>query len=143
MSNQTSSNAETSEGRTGAPMRVLIVDDERDVELLFRQRFRREVRRGELELAFAFSGEEALEVINADHSDIVLVLSDINMPRMDGIELLRRIKASPPPIPVCMMTAYETEEHRRRADENGCDGYLQKPVDFDVLKNEIRRYAPS
>lgn len=126
-----------------APMRVLVVDDERDVELLFRQRFRREVRRGEVELAFAFSGEEALEVLGADHSDVVLVLSDINMPGMDGIELLRRIKATPPPIPVCMMTAYETDEHRRRADANGCDGYLQKPVDFDALKDEIRRYAPS
>ncbi|MFW5955757.1 MAG: response regulator [Rhodothermales bacterium] len=120
-------------------MKVLIVDDERDVEVLFRQRFRRETRRGEIELLFAFSGEEALGVLEAQgRADVVLVLSDINMPGMTGLDLLRMIKSEPPPVPVCMMTAYENEEYRRKADDGGCDGYLTKPLDFDALKEQIR-----
>lgn len=122
-------------------MKVLIVDDERDVEPLFRQKFRREVRSGELELAFAFSGQEALRYLAEHRTDVVLVLSDINMPGMTGIELLRRIKETPPPIPVCMMTAYGNEEYRRRAQEYGSDGYLTKPVDFDELRTKIRTFA--
>lgn len=120
-------------------MKVLIVDDERDVEALFRQRFRREVRRGEIELLFAFSGEEAIDVLEAEgRADVVLVLSDINMPGMTGIDLLRRIKSEPPPVPVCMMTAYENDDYRRKADDGGCDGYLTKPLNFDALKERIR-----
>jgi len=123
-------------------IKVLVVDDEHDVEPLFRQRFRREVKSGELELVFAFSGEEAIESLQGQHADVVLVLSDINMPGMDGIELLRHIKAVPPPIPVCMMTAYGSDAYRDRAEKAGCDGYLTKPVDFDELKARIAALPP-
>jgi len=123
-------------------LKILVVDDERDVELLFRQRFRREIRNGEMTLLFAFSGDEALEVLeHHGRTDIVLVLSDINMPGMTGIELLNRIKASPPPVPVCMMTAYASESYRREATENDCDGYLTKPLDFEELRERIRHFA--
>jgi CheY-like chemotaxis protein len=117
---------------------ILIVDDEPDVEPLFRQRFRRELRAGSLELLFAHSGDEALDVLRQPTaSEIALVLSDINMPGMTGLELLRRIKAMPPPVPVCMMTAYGSEDFRRSARAGGSDGYLTKPVDFDALKERI------
>jgi CheY-like chemotaxis protein len=118
-------------------MKVLVVDDERDVEHLFRQKFRKEIRSGAVELAFAFSGEEALGYLIDHRTDVVLVLSDINMPGMTGLELLRKIKATPPPLPVCMMTAYGSDEYRRQADAAGSDGYLTKPVDFDALKRRI------
>lgn len=125
-------------------MKVLVVDDERDVEFLFRQKFRNELRRGEIDLEFALSGEEALVLLNDGvRKDLVLVLSDINMPGMNGLELLRRIKATPPPVPVCMMTAYGSEEYRTRAREFGSDGYLTKPVDFEELKQRIRTLLPA
>jgi CheY-like chemotaxis protein len=123
-------------------LKVLVVDDEHDVELLFRQRFRREIRRGEMELIFAFSGEEALEFLNrGNRTDVVLVLSDINMPGMTGLELLCQIKSEPPPVPVCMMTAYGDETYRQKASACHCDGYLTKPLDFDALKERIRSLA--
>jgi CheY-like chemotaxis protein len=123
-------------------LKIMVVDDERDVEMLFRQRFRRELRSGELELLFAFSGEEALQVLTGpEKADVVLVLSDINMPGMTGLELLCRIKAEPPPVPVCMMTANGNEEYRRRAEACDCDGYLTKPLDFNALKDRIRSMA--
>ena len=123
-------------------LKVLVVDDERDVELLFRQRFRRELRKGELELLFAFSGEEALGVLGQqDRADVVLVLSDINMPGMTGLELLSRIKSNPPPVPVCMMTAYGDAAYRIQAEAGGCDGYVTKPVDFKALKERIQTLA--
>jgi len=125
-------------------MKVLVVDDERDVEFLFRQKFRKEIRRGEIDLEFAFSGEEALSRLSdgAD-TDLILVLSDINMPGMNGLELLRRIKATPPSVPVCMMTAYGNDDYRKRAQDYGSDGYLTKPVDFDELKERIRTLTPA
>ena len=123
-------------------LKVLVVDDERDVALLFRQRFRREMRNGEIDLLFAYSGEEALDILTRQgRTDVVLVLSDINMPGMTGLELLCRIKSEPPPVPVCMMTAYGNETYRQRAHECHCDGYLTKPIDFNALKEQIRAFA--
>lgn len=125
-------------------MKILIVDDERDVELLFRQRFRKEIRSGEMNLIFAFSGEEALTVLaTGDPTDVVLVLSDINMPGMTGLELLQRVKSKPPPLPVCIMTAYDQEDYRRQAEAAGCDEYITKPIDFNELRDKIRSYAPA
>jgi CheY-like chemotaxis protein len=119
-------------------LKILVVDDEHDVETLFRQRFRREIKTGQLDLIFAFSGEEALEVLHRQgKTDVVLVLSDINMPGMTGLDLLCRIKSEPPPVPVCMMTAYGNEVYRERAEACACDGYLTKPIDFGALKDRI------
>lgn len=124
-------------------MKILIVDDERDVEFLFRQKFRREIRRGELDLAFAFSGEEALQYLDEHGASVVLVLSDINMPGMTGLDLLQQIKAAPEPVPVVMMTAYGNDTYQQAAHTFGSDGYLTKPIDFDDLKQRIRPFVAS
>ena len=119
-------------------MNIVIVDDERDVKALFEQRFRREVRQGLLQLHFAFSGEEALALLSQRGvADIVLILSDINMPGMNGLELLKQIKERYPQLKVYMITAYGDEDSHRRAVEYGCDDYLTKPIDFSVLRNRI------
>ena len=95
-----------------------------------------------MELLFAFSGEEALAMLETDgRADVVLVLSDINMPGMTGLELLKRIKKQPPPLPVCMMTAYGSPHYETAAAEQGCEGYLTKPIDFKALKQRIRDLA--
>ena len=122
-------------------MKILVVDDEKDVEPLFRMRFRRELASGDIELLFAFSGEEALQKLK-EHgkTDVVLVLSDINMPGMTGLELLERIKSDPPPLPVCMMTAYDNDDYRGRAADLKCDGYVSKPIDFAALKATISSF---
>jgi CheY-like chemotaxis protein len=119
-------------------MKIVVVDDERDVQTLFEQKFRREVRQGVIELHFAFSGEDALALL-ADRgvADIVLILSDINMPGMNGLELLKAIKEQYPWLRVYMVTAYDDETSHRRAVEFGCDDYLTKPIDFSVLKARI------
>ena len=97
-------------------MKILVVDDEKDIQPLFQQRYRKEIRNGEMEFVFAYSGEEAIECLENYKHEAVLILSDINMPGMTGLELLRRIKEDPPPVPVCMMTAYDNDEFRGRAD---------------------------
>ena len=119
-------------------MNIVIVDDERDVKALFEQRFRREVREGLLQLHFAFSGEEALALLShRGVADIVLILSDINMPGMNGLELLKVVKEQYPRLKVYMITAYDDADSRQRAVEYGCDDYLTKPIDFTVLRTRI------
>ena len=116
---------------------ILIVDDEPDIADLFRQRFRREVRQGQYVLHFADSGEEALRRLAEIHPELIVILSDINMPGMDGLELLREVRRLRPELPVLMVTAYGDDERRRRADELGAAAFLSKPVDFDQLKQQL------
>jgi len=116
---------------------ILIVDDEPDIADLFRQRFRREVRQGQYVLHFADSGEEALCRLAEIRPELIVILSDINMPGMDGLELLRKVKGLRPELPVLMVTAYGDDERRRRADELGAAAFLTKPVDFDQLKQQL------
>jgi CheY-like chemotaxis protein len=118
---------------------ILIVDDEPDVADLFRQRFRREARQGLYVLHFALSAQEALERLGEIKPQLIVILSDINMPGMDGLALLREIKDRRPDLPVMMVTAYGDEERRRRAAEYGAAEFLTKPVDFDILKERLRR----
>ncbi len=121
---------------------ILVVDDEPDVAEMFRQRFRREVRQGTYVLHFAPSGEEALERLsNGVQPELIVILSDINMPGMDGLTLLREIKARHPELPVMMVTAYGDDERRRHAAEAGALQFLTKPVDFNQLKEELRRLS--
>ena len=122
---------------------ILIVDDEPDVAELFRQRFRREVRQGAYVLHFATSAAEALERLSRDiEPELIVILSDINMPGMDGMALLREIKARRPAIAVMMVTAYGDDERRRRAAEIGAADFLAKPIDFDFLKERLRQLRP-
>ncbi len=121
-------------------MKVLVVDDETDVQVLFEQRFRKEIKNGEMQLAFAFSGESALEFMKDHEHEAVLILSDINMPGMSGLELLRHIKEKyekPPPV-VMMITAYGDDENYNEAMKLGADDFLTKPVDFTVLKEKLK-----
>jgi CheY-like chemotaxis protein len=121
-----------------APLKALVVDDEPDVQWLFQQRFRKELRQGLLQLRFAFSGEEALSYLRTGGAaDVILALSDINMPGMTGIELLRRIKREHPDLKVHMITAYGDERNYQMAMAYGADGYVTKPIDFEMLKKEI------
>jgi len=119
--------------------KILVVDDEKDVQTLFLQRFRKEIRKGELEFRFAFSGEEALSVLDTMEQETVLILSDINMPGMSGLELLETIKKdynAPPPV-VMMVTAYGDEDNYNTAKKLGADDFLTKPVDFKMLKEKL------
>lgn len=121
-------------------MKILVVDDERDIQTLFEQRFRKEIRDKVMEFAFAFSGEEALICMERFKHQAILILSDINMPGMSGLELLNRIKQkihTPPPV-VMMITAYGDSENFKRAMELGADDFLTKPVDFIMLKEKIK-----
>jgi CheY-like chemotaxis protein len=118
---------------------ILVVDDEPDVADLFRQRFRREVRQGDYVMHFAASGEQALERLAGEiEPQLIVILSDINMPGMDGLTLLHEIKQQFPALPVMMVTAYGDEERRRRAGELGASEFLTRPVDFDHLKAQLR-----
>ena len=117
---------------------VLVVDDEPDVEMLFRQHFRRDLRAGRFIMEFAQSGPAALQRISdAAGVSLILILSDINMPGMNGLELLPKVKALRPDVPVIMITAYGDAETKRRALENGAEALLTKPIDFVTLRNEI------
>jgi CheY-like chemotaxis protein len=118
---------------------ILVVDDEPDVAELFRQRFRRETRQGTYVLHYAASGQEALDRLSGDiEPELLAVLSDINMPGMDGLQLLAEIKQRRPDLPVMMVTAYGDDERRRRANELGAFEFITKPVDFDQLKAQLR-----
>jgi CheY-like chemotaxis protein len=122
----------------------MVVDDEPDVSELFRQRFRREAREGSYVLHFAGSGEEALGMLGGEiKPQLIVILSDINMPGMDGLALLREIKAMRPDLPVMMVTAYGDDERRRRATEYGAAEFITKPVDFGLLKERLRQLHSS
>ena len=121
-------------------MKILVVDDEQDVKTLFEQRFRKEIRNNEIEFVFAFSGEEALQYLNKNQHEAVLILSDINMPGMSGLELLQHIKEKhhePPPV-VMMITAYGDVDNYNMAMKLGADDFLTKPVDFTTLKEKLK-----
>ena len=117
---------------------ILVVDDEPDVENLFRQQFRRDIRSGRFTMEFATSAPEALERAKtiADPS-LILILSDINMPGMSGLEMLPKVKAARPNVPVIMITAYGDEATKKKAAELGASGLLTKPIDFGLLRAEI------
>jgi CheY-like chemotaxis protein len=117
---------------------ILVVDDEPDVESMFRQHFRRDLRSGRFIMEFALSAVAALARIEdiADPS-LILILSDINMPGMTGLEMLPKVKELRPDVPVIMITAYGDAETRRKAIEGGAEGLLTKPIDFLLLKEEI------
>ena len=117
---------------------VLVVDDEPDVEVLFRQHFRRDLRAGRFTMEFAQSGPAALErITDAETASLILILSDINMPGMSGLEMLPKVRAQRPDVPVIMITAYGDAETRRKAIERGAVGLLTKPIDFALLRHEI------
>jgi CheY-like chemotaxis protein len=121
-------------------MKILVVDDEKDMRTLFEQRFRKEIRDGKVDFAFANSGEEALTYLHRHNHEAVLILSDINMPGMTGLQLLEKIKLehkTPPPV-VMMITAYGDEENYSRAMQLGADDFLTKPLDFSLLKDKLQ-----
>ena len=120
-------------------MLLLVVDDEADVETLFRQQFRRELRAGRFEIGFANSGPQALELIAAQGSDVILILSDINMPGMSGFDLLERARALRPDVPMIMISAYGDAATLARARAGGAENVLAKPVDFVALRAEVER----
>ena len=115
---------------------ILVVDDEPDVESMFRQHFRRDLRAGRFTMEFANSAPAALEQVKRN-PDPSLILSDINMPGMSGLEMLPRVKAARPNVPVIMVTAYGDEATRKKATELGAAGFLTKPIDFGLLRREI------
>ena len=118
------------------------MDDEPDVADLFRQRFRREARQGTYVMHFATSGEQALDLLTAEiQPELIVILSDMNMPGMDGLELLGEIKQRRPDLPVMMLSAYGDDERRRRARELGASEFINKPVDFDQLKESLRQLS--
>jgi len=120
-------------------MKILVVDDEKDVQTLFTQRFRKEIRSKEIEFDFAYSGDEALTYLNQKVHEPLLILSDINMPGMSGLELLKQIKQKEykPPPTIMMITAYGDQENYNTAMRLGADDFLTKPVDFTLLKEKL------
>lgn len=121
---------------------ILVVDDEAHVEDLFRQQFRREVRQGQYVIHFAQSAETALDKLNTGiEPELIVVFSDINMPGMDGLGLLRMVKERRADLPVIMVTAYGDEERRRKAAEFGAAEFVTKPVDFNLLKQQLQQLS--
>ena len=121
-------------------MKILVVDDEKDMQALFEQRFRKDIKEHRLQFVFACSGEEAFEYLNHINHQVVLILSDINMPGMTGLQLLQKIKQkynTPPPV-VMMVTAYGDEENYNQAMSLGADDFLTKPLDFALLKDKLK-----
>ncbi len=119
---------------------ILVVDDEPDIAELFRQQFRKELRASRFAMAFAQSALEALERVGAaDSESLILILSDVNMPGMSGLDLLPRAREARPDVPVIMITAYGDQETRRKAIEAGAAGLFTKPIDFPGLRGEIGR----
>ncbi|CAN5467141.1 response regulator [soil metagenome] len=125
-------------------MKFLIVDDEKDVEMLFLQKFRKEIRSGYIEMIFAFSGREALDILkDTEPPDVVYVFSDINMPGISGLELLQLIKTNYSHIKVSMISAYGDNDNYQKAIESGAKEFFTKPIDFTSLKNEITKTVNS
>ncbi len=120
-------------------MKILVVDDEKDTQTLFEQRFRKQIKSGELNFDFVYSGEDALSYLDDRGSQTVLILSDINMPGMSGLELLKKIKHNfvPPPRVVMMITAYGDADNYSQAMSLGADDFLTKPLDFNLLKEKL------
>lgn len=122
-------------------MKFLIVDDEKDVEMLFRQKFRKELKSGQITFEFAFSGSEALELLRSKKPpEVMYIFSDINMPGMTGLELLEKVKSEFPQIHVSMISAYGDSENYARAMDSGAKGFFVKPIDFESLKEELAKY---
>ena len=120
-------------------MKFLVVDDERDVEMLFKQKFRKEIRSGLIELEFAFSGQDALDRLqNTQPPDVMYIFSDINMPGMSGLEMLEKIKSQFPQIQVSMISAYWDDDNYQRAKDSGAKEFFTKPIDFASLKQEMQ-----
>ena len=123
--------------------KILVVDDEMDIKYLFQQRFRKEIKNGDYTFVFTFSGEEAMTYLSEHKHEAVLILSDINMPGMSGLDLLEEIKKNykqPPPI-VMMITAYGDKENYNKAQQLGADEFLTKPLDFTALKEKLKEQA--
>ena len=121
-------------------MKFLIVDDEKDVELLFRQKFRKELKSGKITFEFAFSGNEALDYLRSKQPpEVMYIFSDINMPGMTGLELLDKVKNEFPDIQVSMISAYGDTENYDRAINSGAKGFFVKPIDFESLKGELEK----
>ena len=125
-------------------MQILVVDDETDVRDLFLQRFRREIRSGEMSFSFAFSGEEAMTYMRQHSSEVLIILSDINMPGMSGLELLSHVKEEfeMPPTTMMMITAYGDDQSYQQAMQLGANDFLTKPVDFGALKEKLKHLLP-
>ncbi len=118
-------------------MNIMVVDDEQDITLLFKQKFRKEIRQKKLEFSFVFSAEDALNCLKQDENHLILILADINMPGMNGLELLKIIKDHYPDIKVFMVTAYGDDYNYQTAIKYGADDYLTKPIQFEHLKEKI------
>jgi CheY-like chemotaxis protein len=119
-------------------MKIMVVDDEQDVQFLFEQRFRREIKQNQIKLYFTLSAEQALEQLQSNQSKCVsLILADINMPGMNGLELLRIIKENYPNLKVFIITAYDDENNYSAAKTYGADDYITKPIEFNKLKEKI------